>query len=211
MPAPAQRNYVQPASSTDGNGRIDSLPEGARIRLKTGVTLRSIQRRAADPRCANPLYGLRDNTRRKLCVRYGFPGQTNQVAAAAIITALHRYGAIVVDRARVPTLYGKFNADWGKALRSDDGALLDSLGYPFRRGVRRTPTPLLRGNELQGIRLSDFEVVKLGPLLKFPSRSTQSVALPGGVVGQTEIRPSGRPITPSGQQTFRPTGGAGGG
>lgn len=212
VPAPAQRNYVQPASSTDGTGRTDSLPEGARIRLKAGVTLRSIQRRFADPRCANPLFGLRTNSRRRLCAPYSFPGRTNQVAAAAVITALHRYGAIVVDRAVVPTLYAKFNADWSKTLRDDNGALLDSRGFPFQRGVHRERTPLLRGNELQGIRLSDFEVVKLGPLYKFPSRNTQTVApLPGGAVGQTAIRPAGRTTTPSGRQTFQPSGGGGGG
>ena len=37
---PAQSVFVQPASSTDGNGRVSSLPEGARIRLKANVRCR---------------------------------------------------------------------------------------------------------------------------------------------------------------------------
>lgn len=214
VPAPAQRNYVQPASSTDGVGQLNSLPEGARIRLKASVTLRSIQRRFGDPRCSDPLFGLRNahNNRKRLCSRYEFPSRTNRVAAAAIITALHRYGAIVVDRALVPTLYGKFNAQWNKSLRDDDGLLLDSRGVPFRRGVRREITPLLRGNEVGGLRLSDFEVARLGPIYRFPSRTTTTIApLAGGAVGQRPIsgtRTTGNPTAPS-QQTFQPAGGAG--
>jgi len=39
VPAPATRNYVPPASTTDGNGATGSLPEGARIRLKADAQL----------------------------------------------------------------------------------------------------------------------------------------------------------------------------
>lgn len=209
VPAPAQRVYVQPASSTDGIGRTDSLPEGARIRLKRNVTLRSIQRRFVDARCNGPLFGLRDGSRRRRCQRFEFADGVNQKAAAAIITALHRYGAIVVDRSRVPTLYGKFNADWNKPLRGEDGQLLDSRGNPFPRGVRRTVTPLLRGNELQGIRLSDFEVTRVGQLFRFPDLSAVTVEpLPGGAVGErgttTTARGARTTTNPSAQQTFSP-------
>jgi len=215
VPAPAQRIYVQPASSTDGIGRTSSLPEGARIRLKNRVTLRSIRRRFTDPRCENPLFGLRRNRRDQLCRRYEFPARTNRVAASALITALHRYGAIVVDRARVPTLYAKQNFDWSQPLRDDNGQLLDATGEPFRPGRRRQGTPLLRGNELQGLRLSDFEVVTVGQLLRFPQLGRVEVApLPGGVTGESgagATPPTGgrggtRTVPPS-QQTFQPGGG----
>lgn len=209
VPAPAQRIYVQPASSTDGVGETDSLPEGARIRLKSSVTLRSIQGRYVDLRCNNPLFGLRNDQRKKLCKRYRFPTATNRRAAAAIITALHRYGAIVVDRARVPTLYAKFNADWNAPLRNDNGDLLDQNGLPFAPGAARVRTPLLRGNEIQGIRLADFEVVQLGTRYQFPANATgPAPALPGGATGQQAVsRPGARRTgaTPA-QQTFQPAG-----
>jgi hypothetical protein len=77
------------------------------------------------------------------------PGYTSRVlarganrrSAEAIVTALRTYGAIVVDRSITPTLYARRSSDYGS---------------------------LLRGNELQGIRLSDLEVVQAGPLLTFP-------------------------------------------
>jgi hypothetical protein len=207
VPAPAQRVYVQPASSTDGIGRVTSLPEGARIRLKRGVTFRSIQRRYADARCNNTLYRLRFRAQEGKCRRFRFQTGTNQKAAAAIITALHRYGAIVVDRSSVPTLYGKFNADWHKPLRDPDGILLDARGNPFPRGVKRVPTPLLRGNELEGLKLSDFEVTRTGEQFRFPALGTLTAPpLPGGAVGEPEgtTTTPGTRTTPQSQQTFRP-------
>jgi hypothetical protein len=65
----------------------------------------------------------------------------NRRSAETIVTALRTYGAIVVDRSITPTLYARRSSDYGS---------------------------LLRGNELQGIRLSDLEVVQTGPLLSFP-------------------------------------------
>jgi hypothetical protein len=184
VPAPSQGNYVQPASATDGVGRTTSLPEGARIRLKAGVTLRSIQRRFTDLRCNNILFGTRDGTRKRKCRKYRFQG-SNQKAAGALIRALRQYGAIVVDRSRVPTLYAQFNVDWTRALRDDTGELLDARGNPFPRGVDRFATPRLRGNELQGIRLTDFEVVRGGGRLQFPLLGDVRVEpLPGGATGQ---------------------------
>ncbi|MEA2189834.1 MAG: hypothetical protein QOK16_4845 [Solirubrobacteraceae bacterium] len=111
VPGAAQRIFVQPASVTNGNNVIGSLPEGARMRLKSAYRTRKL------------------------------PGGANRRSAEAIITALRTYGAIVVDRSITPALYARRSSDYGG---------------------------LLVGNELQGIRLSDLEVVQAGPLLRFP-------------------------------------------
>jgi hypothetical protein len=219
VPGPAQGSYVQPASATDGIGRRTSLPEGARIRLKAGVTLASIVGRYSNPSCDDPLFGLRTNRRAALCKKYAFPSRTNRRAANAIIVALRRYGAIIVDRSRVPTLYGKFNANWNGVLRGANGKLLDSNGAPFPQSsstVVHHGTPLLRGNEVQGLRLTDFEVVRLPPSHQFPELSSVSATpVPlNGVAPQT-IVPAPRRTTPAprtttrGQQRFQP--GASGG
>jgi hypothetical protein len=84
-------------------GPQDSLPEGARIRLKANIALHRL------------------------------PHEDNRHYAGVVLAALKRYGAIVVDRATVPTLYAQKDAVHG----------------------------LLVGNELQSLRLSDFEVVRL--------------------------------------------------
>ena len=113
VPGPAQRSYVSPASSSNGNGQRASLPEGARIRLRADVVLRP----PLDPRTGEPL-PLSAQQRR---------------AADALVAALRRYGAIVVDRAAVPTLYASPDVD----------------------------PALLLGPELQGLTLDDFEVMEL--------------------------------------------------
>ena len=123
VPGPAQRRYVRPASGTNGNGALDSLPEGARIRLKPGVRL-----------AAGDVDG-RSVTRRQ------------QRARDAILVALRQYGAIVVDRAAVPTLYAQ-------------------------RGI--SPDSLV-GDELRQLTLEDFEVTKLGPVRLDPP-ATQEAA-----------------------------------
>lgn len=120
VPGPAQDYFVQPASSTDGNGRGASLPIGARIRLKADVTL---------PPPTDPRTGKRI----KLT-----PSQRR--LADAIVAALRTYGAIVVDRAAVPTLYAQ----------------------------RDVTANLIRGNELQGLKLEDFEVIELGRRYDYP-------------------------------------------
>jgi hypothetical protein len=106
VPGAARGVYVQPSSTTDGVGSEEGLPEGARLRLKPGVTVTG-------------LTGAR------------------QHYAEVVLAALSKYGAIVVDRSTVPTLYAQRGAVAG----------------------------MLSGEELRSLRLSDFEVVRLPPLL----------------------------------------------
>ncbi|WP_309647331.1 hypothetical protein [Nocardioides sp.] len=120
LPGPAANWFVQPASSTDGNGNERSIPEGARIRLKADV----IPPRPVDPLTKKPIKMTAQQRR----------------YADAIVAALRTYGAIVVDRAAVPTLYAQ-------------------------RDVTAT---YLNGNELQGLHLDDFEVVQLGKRYEYP-------------------------------------------
>ncbi len=122
VPGPSQRYFVQPASSTDGNGRATSLPAGARIRLKADVVLPPPR----DPRTGK-LIKLTPSQRR---------------LADAIVSALRTYGAIVVDRAAVPTLYAQ----------------------------RDVTASLIRGNELQGLGLDDFEVIEVGHRYLYPEQ-----------------------------------------
>jgi hypothetical protein len=128
LPGPAQHNYVQPASVTDGVGRSSSIPEGARIRLRSGASLGAL------------------------------PGGSNRRASNAILKALKRFGAIVVDRSAVPTLYAKKNFNWGAQLR---------------------------GNEVQSLSLDDFEVVELPKVLQDPPLQKTFVgpSTPGAVSG----------------------------
>jgi hypothetical protein len=110
VPGLARGVYVQPASVTDGVGSPKSLPAGARIRLKDSAL-------KSQPK-----------------------GGKVRPSVEAILVALRRYGAIVVDRASVPTLYA----------------------------AAGTPPSLLKENELQWLKLKDFEVVSLPKLLKDP-------------------------------------------
>ncbi|HEX2016972.1 MAG TPA: hypothetical protein VGN69_09770 [Solirubrobacteraceae bacterium] len=149
LPGPAARRYVQPASASDGIGNLNSLPEGARIRLKPGATFGRL------------------------------PGRTSRRAAQAILLALRRYGAILVDRSAVPTLYAKLNYNWANPLRDANGRLLDANGRALTgRLARRADqgTPLLRGNEAQGLHMSDFEVVQLPTILNFPPLNSTPAA-----------------------------------
>lgn len=109
VPGLARRNYVQPASVTDGAGPTESLPAGARIRLKDSALLDT-------------------------------PGGKLRPSVEAILVALRSYGAIVVDRAAVPTLYA----------------------------AKGTPANLLREDELNWLHLEDFEVVELPQLRQDP-------------------------------------------
>lgn len=125
VPGGATGKFVQPASATDGNGRTSSLPQGARLRLKSDVVLR---------RGVDPVTGE----------RIKLTAQQRRIGDA-IVAALRTYGAIVVDRAAVPTLYAQ----------------------------RDATTSIMAGNELQGMTLDDFEVVTLGSVYEYPSRDTK--------------------------------------
>jgi hypothetical protein len=122
VPGPAQRIFVQPASVTNGINVINSLPEGARLRLKSSFTAGEI------------------------------PHGANRRSAQTIITALRTYGAIVVDRSITPTLYARRSTGYGS---------------------------LLIGDEVQDVKLSDFEVVQTGPLLRYPPLDATAEAVQG--------------------------------
>jgi len=125
VPGLARRNFVQPASVTDGNGNQNSLPAGARIRLRSNVT--------ADQRNVN-LKGARGRS------------------AESILVALRKYGAIVVDRAAVPTLYTP----------------------------RGTSQRVISGSELDWLTLDDFEVISLPQLYQDPPLGQVNLEGPGG-------------------------------
>ncbi|MCB0828202.1 MAG: hypothetical protein KDB62_05265 [Solirubrobacterales bacterium] len=116
VPGLARRNFVQPASVTDGLGSPRSLPAGARVRLRSSVDF--------EDRLGN----LKGSRRR---------------SADAILQALRQYGAIVVDRSIVPTLYAP----------------------------KGTSDELVDGNELSHLKLGDFEVVQLPAVYKDPPLS----------------------------------------
>ncbi len=137
VPGAAARRYVQPASRTDGNGLAESLPEGARIRLRRGA-----QKHLTDTFVRN---------------------KVERRTAKTIITALRRYGAIVVDRSAAPTMYAQRNANWAGIL------------------------PL---NLLQEIRLNNFQAVKAGQVFFDPPKEGEatfdaSSTTPGSIPGTT--------------------------
>lgn len=138
VPGPAEGSFVQPASSTDGNGSATSLPEGARIRLKADV----VPAPPIDPDTGKPI---------KLTAQ-------QQRLADAIVVALRTYGAIVVDRAQVPTLYAQ----------------------------RDVTAELLRGNELQGLFMDDFEVVEL-PAKRYQYPPERSAEPRGRATATTDV------------------------
>ncbi|MBN8866931.1 MAG: hypothetical protein J0H98_05220 [Solirubrobacterales bacterium] len=147
VPGLARRNFVQPASVTDGVGNNKSLPAGARIRLRGDVTIND-----------RDLGKLRGQHRR---------------SADAILTALRTYGAIVVDRAAVPSLYAP-------------------LG---------TSPKLLRGSELSWLKLDDFEVIALPQIYKDPPLSKVDLEGPetGGVNAQVQSGSAAGNTTGGGQ------------
>ena len=129
LPGPAAGLFVQPASSTDGTGRRASIPEGARIRLKRDVVL---------PPPHDPITGKLIKLTKQ-----------QQRLADAIVACLRTYGAIVVDRAAVPTLYAQ----------------------------RDVTDNLIHGNELQGLTIQDFEVLPLGQAYHYPPEENEVATL----------------------------------
>ena len=133
VPGAAQRRYVQPASRTDGTGSIRSVPEGARLRLETGS----------------------EKKLTRTFVRNG----TERRTARTIITALERYGAIVVDRSAAPTMYAQRNADWSGIL----------------------PLNLLQDISLSRFEVIDLDRVYLDPPKRGEARAASGVATPGSI------------------------------
>lgn len=108
VPSPAAGRSVSPASATNGSGPGDSVALGARLRLRADVRLPS--RTPAGRRLSRQQERARD----------------------AMLVALRRYGAIVVDRSETPALYA-------------------------RAGI---PAAALTGDELTALELDDFEVLQ---------------------------------------------------
>jgi hypothetical protein len=158
LPGIARRNFVQPASVTNGIGERASLPAGARIRLRAGVSLRNspfapgrVRVARFDARGRPDPQGKFDRDGNLLDRRI-LDGSATALRARSvetILTALREYGAIVVDRADVPTLYAP-------------------------RGTSRR---LIRGDELNWLTVDDFEVVQLPQLYQDPPLA--KVALEG--------------------------------
>jgi hypothetical protein len=141
VPGPAQGIFVQPASSTDGNGRTSSLPEGARIRLKANVKV---------PAPVDPVTGK----------KIRMTAQQRRMSDA-IVAALRTYGAIVVDRAAVPTLYAQ----------------------------RDVTSDMIAGNELLGLHMEDFEVTDIGQRYRFPPEDQATLGRITGSSASTSASP----------------------
>lgn len=153
VPGLARRNFVQPASATDGVGSPHSLPAGARIRLRANVTAESRDRYLSGDRDLDG-DGLPDRDLERDLDGDGVPDRDRRdrgevlrgdrkISAESILVALREYGAIVVDRSVVPTLYAP-------------------------KGTSRR---VIRGNELSWLSLDDFEVIELPQIYKDPPLS----------------------------------------
>ena len=108
VPGPAATNFVLPAGTTNGLAQRDSLPQGARIRLKPSAYRRLNQRRVRSNRIVT-INGRRQRSR-EIIVQEG--RRKRSKGATAVLQALYTYGAIIVDRAASPTLYAQRNADY---------------------------------------------------------------------------------------------------
>jgi hypothetical protein len=158
LPGIARRNFVQPASVTNGIGESASLPAGARIRLRDGINLRNspfspkrVRVLRFDARGRRDPEGKFDRNG-NLLDRRVLDGSATEIRARSvetILTALREYGAIVVDRSDVPTLYAP-------------------------RGTSRR---LVRGDELDWLTIDDFEVIELPRIYRDPPLA--KVALEG--------------------------------
>jgi hypothetical protein len=179
IPGPASRFYAQPASASDGNGAYNSVPEGARLRLKASF---------------NVNYALRH-----------LPGGVSVSSARAILTALRTYGAIVVDRSAVPTLYAVPNFDWSQLLRNSRGQLLSPNGktvLPPAYQNKIYGTQLLAPAAISFLKLDDFNVIQLPLLYEFPPPN--SVKQTGGYNG---VAPQAVQGNAAGSSALSATGG----
>jgi hypothetical protein len=135
VPGPASTNFVLPAGTTNGLAQRNSLPQGARIRLKPSAYRRLNQRRVRSNRIVT-INGRRQRSK-AIIVQEG--RRKRSKGATAVLQALYTYGAIIVDRADSPTLYAQRNADYRNLLASNSLSELKlrdfevvSLGRVFR-------------------------------------------------------------------------------
>jgi len=241
IPGAAKERFVQPASRTDGVGRRSSVPEGARLRLRFRNSedfinrvcppeerARKLAAAEAQARARNRQLTRDQNrelnargvearnlarararilaedlarARRRPCGLAGSPeaqltdifvrNDVQRRTAQVIIEALKHYGAIVVDRSASPTLYAQRNARWKK---------------------------ILPPNLIQDIKLEQFEVLELPPILNdpgsftlidpltgLPTAAPSSIA--GGGVGVDGATPTTTPTTTTGTTTTEEEGG----
>jgi hypothetical protein len=135
VPGPASTNFVLPAGTTNGLAARNSLPQGARIRLKPSAYRRLNQRRVRSNRIVT-INGRRQRSK-AIIVQEG--RRKRSKGATAVLQALYTYGAIIVDRADSPTLYAQRNADYRNLLAANSLSELKlrdfevvSLGRVFR-------------------------------------------------------------------------------
>jgi hypothetical protein len=147
LPGAATRRFVRPASRTNGTGLRSSLPEGARITLK-GEGRRELTQLFA----RNESRFVRNKTQRR--------------TAKIIIRALQRYGAIVVDRSKTPTMFAQRNANW---------------------------TNILPLNLLQDLKLEQFRVERTGETFFDPPKEGEGTfdATVGPTVGSPPVTSTG--------------------
>lgn len=115
VPGPASSIFVLPAGTTNGLASRQSLPQGARIRLKPSSYRRLQQRRVRSNRIVT-IDGRRRRSR-EIIIQDGRRKRSR--GATAVLQALYTYGAIIVDRANSPTLYAQRNADYSGLLAAN--------------------------------------------------------------------------------------------
>ena len=101
---------LRPARISDGRQR----PRRAAARGRPDPPAHD---RFDDPSRCRPAGRAGCATARARSARTSSPRARTARPPRAILDSLRRYGAIVVDRSRAPTLYAKQNADWNQLLR----------------------------------------------------------------------------------------------
>jgi len=115
VPGPASTNFVLPAGTTNGLAPRNSLPQGARIRLKPSAYRRMNQRRVR----SNRIITVDGRRQRSKAIIIQDGRRKRSKGATAVLQALYTYGAIIVDRADSPTLYAQRNADYQGVLSAN--------------------------------------------------------------------------------------------